>query len=73
MRVVINREKCVGAGQCVLSAPKVFSQCKEDGIVVLLVPNPPMEDHENVREAADLCPAQAITMEEDCAGSQRTA
>ena len=30
MKVVIDQDKCVGAGQCVLLAPDVFDQRDED-------------------------------------------
>jgi ferredoxin len=62
-KVRVTARKCIGAGQCVLSAPAVFDQ-DEDGIVVLLDETPPDAEHENVRKAARLCPAVAITIEE---------
>jgi len=63
MRVIVDYEKCCGAGQCVLLAPKVFDQ-RDDGIVILLDENPPKELHTAVREAATVCPAAAIRLEE---------
>ncbi|SEP47615.1 ferredoxin [Amycolatopsis saalfeldensis] len=62
MKVVIDQDRCVGAGQCVLAAPEVFDQREEDGIVVLLQENPPEELHTQVREAAQICPALAIEL-----------
>jgi ferredoxin len=64
MKVLIDQEKCVGAGQCVLASPDVFDQREEDGIVVLLKENPPAELFEEVREAAQICPALAIELVE---------
>ncbi|MGG7572408.1 ferredoxin [Streptomyces sirii] len=64
MRVHIDQDKCCGAGSCVLSAPDVFDQRDEDGIVVLVDAEPPAELHDAVREAAALCPAAAITTEQ---------
>ena len=64
MKVVVDQDKCVGAGQCVLLAPDVFDQRDEDGIVVLLQENPPAELHEDVRQAARVCPALAIELDE---------
>ncbi|AHH95639.1 ferredoxin [Kutzneria albida] len=64
MKVVIDQDKCVGAGQCVLAAPDVFDQRDEDGIVVLLQEYPPAELHEDVRQAARICPALAIELDE---------
>ncbi|GAA0643502.1 ferredoxin [Kutzneria viridogrisea] len=64
MKVLIDQDKCVGAGQCVLAAPDVFDQRDEDGIVVLLQEYPPAELHEDVRQAARICPALAIELDE---------
>lgn len=60
MNVTVDEEKCCGAGQCVLLAPEVFDQRDDDGIVVLLSPEPAEEHHAAVREAAAVCPAAAI-------------
>ena len=61
MDVRIDQAGCVAAGQCVLAAPDVFDQREEDGVAVLL--QEPTADHEDaVREAALLCPAQAILL-----------
>ncbi|MFF3377141.1 ferredoxin [Streptomyces sp. NPDC002680] len=64
MKVVVDEEKCVAAGQCVNAAMDVFDQRDEDGIVVLLDENPPAELAEDVRNAAAVCPALAIRIEE---------
>ncbi|MCC3768807.1 ferredoxin [Streptomyces sp. UNOC14_S4] len=64
MKVFIDQDRCVGAGQCVLSAPEVFDQREEDGIVVLLAETPSEGLADDVRQAATLCPAQAIWLEE---------
>lgn len=64
MRVVIDIDKCVGGGQCVLAAPEVFDQREEDGLVLLLEEYPPTGLYEAVRQAAHICPALAITLEE---------
>ncbi|MGN0120061.1 MAG: ferredoxin, partial [Streptomyces albidoflavus] len=50
MRVTVDSEQCVGAGQCVLNAPEVFDQ-DDDGVVVLLRAEPDERDHEAVRTA----------------------
>ena len=63
-KVRVDENKCIGAGQCVLKAPRIFDQ-REDGIVILLDATPPPELHEAARKAADLCPSEAITIEED--------
>jgi ferredoxin len=62
MRVIVDRTRCMASGQCVLSADAMFDQREEDGTVVLLDPGPPAELDDDVRRAAMLCPAQAITV-----------
>ncbi|MCS7484426.1 ferredoxin [Umezawaea endophytica] len=64
MRVSIDEDGCVGAGQCVLAAPDVFDQRDEDGIVVLLDEAPAPHLHDATREAAVLCPALVIHLAE---------
>lgn len=64
MKVTVDEEKCCAGGQCVLAAPEVFDQRDEDGIVLLLEPNPGPESYEGVREAAQICPAAAIALDE---------
>ncbi|MFE7529820.1 ferredoxin [Kitasatospora sp. NPDC057542] len=64
MKVIVDQHKCVASGQCVLTAPEVFDQREEDGIVVLLAETPPEHLLDDVRQAALLCPAQAIWVAE---------
>jgi ferredoxin len=61
MGVVVNRDACVGAGQCALVAPDVFDQ-DDDGIVLLLEADPSGSDLDAATKAARLCPARAITV-----------
>lgn len=63
LKVRVDVEKCIGAGHCVLRAPLIFDQ-REDGIVILLDGSPGPELHAATHKAADLCPSQAITIEE---------
>ncbi|WP_093713031.1 ferredoxin [Actinacidiphila alni] len=65
MRVRVDTDKCCGSGMCVLTAPDVFDQRDEDGIVRLLDERPPEHAWPDVREAAVGCPAQAIEADED--------
>ncbi|GAA1719231.1 ferredoxin [Fodinicola feengrottensis] len=62
MRIVADRERCIGAGQCVRVAPELFDQDESEGIVVVLRENPPPELAEAATEAAQLCPSQAIAI-----------
>ncbi|MFE4061055.1 ferredoxin [Streptomyces sp. NPDC059096] len=64
MKITVDEDKCCGAGQCVLVAPEVFDQRDDDGVVILLTPEPDPADHAAVREAAAVCPAAAIAVGE---------
>ncbi|GFG66725.1 ferredoxin [Mycobacterium kubicae] len=64
MKVTVDQDICASSGNCVMNAPEVFDQRDEDGVVVLLTPHPPAEQHEAARKAAAFCPALAIHIEE---------
>jgi ferredoxin len=68
MRVTLDQDKCVASGQCVLTAPDVFDQRDDDGVAVLLNATPPADRHADIRQAATLCPALAITLDETSLG-----
>ena len=61
MGVVVQRDACVGAGQCALVAPDVFDQ-DDDGIVLLLEPEVEGALLDAANKAARLCPARAISV-----------
>ena len=61
MHIDIDKDVCIGAGQCALAAPAVFTQ-DDDGFSTLL---PGREDGGGdpmAREAARACPVGAITV-----------
>lgn len=64
MKVIVEQDKCVSAGNCVAHAPQVFDQDEDDGSVILLDATPSAELADAVREAAAACPAMAIHVEE---------
>jgi ferredoxin len=61
MKVHVKQDHCIGAGQCVLTAPTVFDQ-DDYGIVVLVNDSPADTDRDAVKQAANLCPANVITV-----------
>lgn len=64
MRVIVNRSKCIAAGQCVLKSPHVFDQDEKDGLVILLSESPTPDFQDSARLAARVCPSEAIIIEE---------
>ncbi|MBU3060976.1 ferredoxin [Nocardia sp. NEAU-G5] len=59
MELRVDRERCIGAGMCALTAPTAFDQDDADGRVLLL---DTAADPEGIREAARLCPSGALTI-----------
>ncbi|MFE9119965.1 ferredoxin [Streptomyces sp. NPDC007172] len=63
MRVSADRDVCVGAGLCALTAPGVFDQ-DDDGLVDVLAPDPDGAQQSAARQAANLCPSGAVRIVE---------
>jgi ferredoxin len=63
MRIIVNRQLCIGSGQCVLSAPELFDQSDDDGLVLLRVHR--ADATHEVRAAVDVCPSGALSLAED--------
>ncbi|MBT0774021.1 ferredoxin [Kineosporia sp. J2-2] len=55
MRIRVDAERCIGAGQCVRWAPRYFDQDEETGIV-----KPVGRDREFEVDASDADPAGAV-------------
>ena len=62
LEISINRDTCMGSGNCSFWAPGVFD-LDDDGIAIVLDPNAQPED--KVVLAAQGCPTQAITVMKD--------
>lgn len=65
MKITVDSGRCVAAGLCVLTADSVFDQDEDTGIVTLLTDDPPPGARDDARQAAQICPALAITITED--------
>ena len=64
LQIAVDQEACCGSGLCALTAPEVFDQRDEDGVVVALATEPAEADYDAVRAAAAACPASAIHLTE---------
>lgn len=60
MRVRVDRDKCIGVGNCVEIMPDVFDQDEDDGIVILLQEEVDDSRLDELQQAADVCPVHAI-------------
>lgn len=62
MRVSVDRNACVGSGDCLKSAPGVF---RLDAEQIAVVVDPAAASDEELIEAARMCPSQAIRLWDD--------
>jgi len=63
MHVTVNYDVCASTGTCMQVCPEVF-EVRSDGYLYVLDENPPEELRDKVKEAEDLCPTGAITVED---------
>jgi len=61
MKVNLNKGICIGCGACTAVAPKTF-KLAQDGKAETI--EPVTDDQVVVKQAAEGCPVQAITVEE---------
>ncbi|HEX3833071.1 MAG TPA: ferredoxin [Solirubrobacteraceae bacterium] len=62
MKVIVDMDVCESHGQCAIAAPEVFAINDAGELEYNAEPDSAMR--ENVEEAADVCPVQAITVED---------
>jgi len=60
MRITADTGVCISAGMCTLTAPEVFDQGDDDGLVRVLRPEPPEKLREAAAEAVKACPSGAL-------------
>lgn len=68
MSIVVDRERCVGSGQCVMRMPDVFTSDDDEGLVELVDPAGAGHDVADLQDVAYSCPAQAIVVDADAPG-----
>lgn len=61
MKVLVDRRKCQGYGNCVIAEPRVFD-LDDDGFVQLLIEEPPEDLRAQVGHAVRDCPARALNL-----------
>lgn len=63
MKVVVNRDNCIGCGACESIEPSVF-QLDDEGISVVNEDNLANAEEDNILEAVESCPTSAIEKSE---------
>jgi len=61
VKAVVDRELCTGCGVCADTCPEVF--VLDDDTARVIVNEVPREARESCKEAAESCPAEAITIQ----------
>ena len=69
-RVVVDRELCIGSGNCCFYAPNTFDLDDELKSVVV---DPAGDNPADVRAAAEGCPVNAISIHDDAGDQQEGA
>lgn len=64
MRVKVDQGVCGGHGDCIMTAPEVFDFVDDEDVVSVLISEPPEKLHACVREACEVCPTGAISVED---------
>ena len=59
MKLVVNRDDCIGCGLCAFTCPEVFSM-DEEGKSKVIVNEVPESAKKSASEARDNCPVSAI-------------
>jgi ferredoxin len=62
MKVKVDRELCIGVGNCVAIAPRVFKLDQQNKAVAA---DASLVDEQTLWDAAESCPEKAIILEDD--------
>jgi ferredoxin len=62
MKIVVDANLCQDHGQCVFAAPEIFSLDDQGHLVYVSDVDESLRD--KAEDAADVCPLQAITVED---------
>ena len=62
MKVTVDRDLCIGCGNCESIAPNVF-ELDSEGIATVI--DPEGDDESVIREAAESCPEDAIILQDE--------
>ena len=64
MKVVVNRDNCIGCGACEAICPEVFN-LDDDGLSTVKCDNFKDIDENSIQEAVESCPTSAISKENE--------
>ena len=62
MKLKVDLDKCIKAGECYYNHPQLFKVGK-DGFPTVLIEEPTGDLAEEAQAAVDVCPSQAISLD----------
>lgn len=63
MKIVIDPDRCIMAGECVYNHPELFAFGDDDGVPLVLVEELDTDELElGARQAVEVCPGGAISV-----------
>lgn len=62
MRPAVDEDLCIGCGNCEDECPEVFRIMDDDGLSHVISEHPGPELFDCIRNAADACPVDAISI-----------
>ncbi len=63
MRVNVDFDRCASSGTCVRLVPDIF-EIRDDGYLYLLQEEPDESRRDDLQEAVECCPTEAISISE---------
>lgn len=60
MKAIVDQGLCIGCGLCADTCPEVFRML-QDGLAHAVSEHVPHEEYDCAREAAEICPVEAIS------------
>lgn len=63
-KLKVIKEKCIGCGMCVGQNPEYFT-FGDDGLSTVIKEEVNPEDKKNILESIEMCPTEAILIEEE--------
>ena len=63
MRIVVDRTKCSSIGLCEAAVPDIF-EIGPDGVLQILQDEIPADRREELEQACENCPTQALSIQE---------
>jgi ferredoxin len=65
LRPYVDHDRCVSSGACVLEFPEAFAYQEGPEALAIVLPGAAKLSDEELREAAGLCPVEAIRLLDD--------